>query len=115
MGYGAYAHRDGYNVLYGDWSAKWYGDPQQRIMWWTPVWGNEEQWHWDMYSPTVELSFNGITRYEYIDAVAPQWGRHINSDDGGGQDIWHIFDVANGVDVGVDPNEVLVTPSSGFW
>jgi len=38
MGYGAYAHRDGYNVLYGDWSAKWYGDPQQRIMWWTPVW-----------------------------------------------------------------------------
>jgi prepilin-type processing-associated H-X9-DG protein len=26
-------HRDGYNVLYGDWHAKWYGDPQQRIMW----------------------------------------------------------------------------------
>ncbi len=31
-GYGRYAHRDGYNVLYGDWSASWYGDPQQRIM-----------------------------------------------------------------------------------
>ena len=27
------AHRDGYNVLYGDWSAKWYGDPQQQEIW----------------------------------------------------------------------------------
>lgn len=32
-GDGYYEHRDGYNVLYGDWSARWYGDPQQRIMW----------------------------------------------------------------------------------
>lgn len=29
----AYAHRDGYNVLYGDWSARWYGDFQQRWIW----------------------------------------------------------------------------------
>ena len=35
-GHGFYGHRDGYNVLYGDWSAKWYGDPQQVIMW--PNW-----------------------------------------------------------------------------
>ena len=32
------AHRDGYNVLYGDWSARWYGDPDQRIMWWDDIW-----------------------------------------------------------------------------
>jgi len=25
---------DGYNALYGDGSARWYGDPQKRILWW---------------------------------------------------------------------------------
>ncbi len=33
-GNGFYGHKDGYNVLYGDSSAKWQGDPQQRIIWW---------------------------------------------------------------------------------
>jgi len=32
-GHGMMCHRGGYNVLYGDWSASWYGDPQQRIAW----------------------------------------------------------------------------------
>ncbi len=31
VGNGINAHREGYNVLYGDWSAKWWGDPQQKI------------------------------------------------------------------------------------
>lgn len=34
MGEGYYAHREGYNVLYGDWHVKWYGDPPQRYIWW---------------------------------------------------------------------------------
>lgn len=35
-GLGLQEHRDGYNVLYGDGSARWYGDPQQRLAyWWT--------------------------------------------------------------------------------
>jgi len=33
VGMGSYAHKEGYEVLYGDGHAKWYGDPQQRIMW----------------------------------------------------------------------------------
>ena len=32
-GDGLYAHRQGYNVLYGDGRVKWYGDPQQRWIW----------------------------------------------------------------------------------
>jgi len=32
-GRGAKGHGDGYNVLYGDGSAKWYGDPQGKIVW----------------------------------------------------------------------------------
>lgn len=32
-GDGMFAHRDGYNVLFGDSHAAWYGDPQQRLIW----------------------------------------------------------------------------------
>ena len=33
VGYGYAHHKDGYNVLFGDASAKFYGDPQLKIMW----------------------------------------------------------------------------------
>ncbi|HRU05590.1 MAG TPA: hypothetical protein P5137_07425, partial [Candidatus Brocadiia bacterium] len=33
VGAGVYAHKDGYNVLYGDGHTAWYGDPQRRIAW----------------------------------------------------------------------------------
>jgi prepilin-type N-terminal cleavage/methylation domain-containing protein/prepilin-type processing-associated H-X9-DG protein len=32
-GDGLWGHQDGYNVLYGDGSVRWYGDPQQRWIW----------------------------------------------------------------------------------
>ncbi|HRU07165.1 MAG TPA: type II secretion system protein [Candidatus Brocadiia bacterium] len=35
-GDGLYGHRDGYNVLHGDGSARWQGDPQQKMIW-TPM------------------------------------------------------------------------------
>jgi len=31
-----WAHKDGYNVLYGDYSGKWHGDPQMRWIYWSP-------------------------------------------------------------------------------
>jgi len=31
-GMGFFAHRDGYNALFGDWSGKWIGDPTQKLM-----------------------------------------------------------------------------------
>lgn len=34
-------HRDGYNILYGDGHAAWYGDPQQRITYWPVAKGND--------------------------------------------------------------------------
>ena len=36
-GMGQYSHRDGYNVLYGDWHMKWVGDPQQELMYWDEI------------------------------------------------------------------------------
>jgi len=34
-GFGSFAHKDGYNVLWGDYSVAWYGDAQQRISYWS--------------------------------------------------------------------------------
>ena len=92
-GCGWYAHRDGYNVLYGDWSAKWYGDPQQRIMWYVVNGATKTNEQWYM-SP---LQSNGITRWwEYSDGT----GGGVNCK--GSQDIWHVFDTAAGIDVDAD-------------
>jgi prepilin-type N-terminal cleavage/methylation domain-containing protein len=33
-GFAAKAHFDGYNVLYGDYHTGWFGDTEQKIMWW---------------------------------------------------------------------------------
>ena len=33
-GIGYRIHKDGYNVLYGDYHTKWYGDPEQRVIYW---------------------------------------------------------------------------------
>jgi prepilin-type N-terminal cleavage/methylation domain-containing protein len=39
-GMGITGHRSGYNVLYGDGHAAWYGDPQESIIWHTQGWAD---------------------------------------------------------------------------
>ena len=36
-GFGNKAHKDGYNILTGDYSTKWYSDAEKRIMYWNPA------------------------------------------------------------------------------
>ena len=88
-GMALYAHREGYNVLYGDWSAKWYGDPEQRIMWWPQgvLWYGEET------LSLQNISTNSITRYDVVGADW-SWNAWDSS-----VDVWHIFDANNGIDV----------------
>ena len=90
-----YAHRDGYNVLYGDWSAKWYGDPQQKIMWWprNPTLGAFVN---DYASGLQSLSVAAVS---YASSVggAPSYTFPLPN---GSQAVWHLLDVAAGVDVG---------------
>jgi len=93
-GMGIFAHREGYNVLYGNGNARWYGDAEKRIIWY-----ESEKWYPETTVPDFDfaacigrLSFNGI------------WSWYADTDMTGGYayrcnaDIWHIFDVANGAD-----------------
>jgi hypothetical protein len=98
-GHGMYHHRDGYNVLYGDWSARWYGDPQQRWMW--------------LYYPNLAMdtyrtrcSFLG-TGYNCLgDFTTVNYSSNptyfydsTQKCSGGVVQIWNALDQANGNDV----------------
>ncbi len=93
-GLGYQLHRDGYNVLYGDWSAKWYGDPQQRIM-----------WSWlDLGTPDAPTDSGGAVT-GHVTCLGNSFMENKVYDTNlknGCRDfeIWNTFDVASGIDVG---------------
>jgi len=86
-GMGAYGHRDGYNVLYGDWHAKWYGDPQQQFIWWP---SHADQWSRE------GMAHNIMT--DYFD----QTNSANNSQWKGAVYVWHLLDKDAAIDVGAD-------------
>ena len=67
-GRGIDGHRDGYNVLYGDWHVSWYGDPERQIMW---------------YWPEYRAAGTGNPD------VCNDW---IDRSNLGANEVWHIFD-----------------------
>jgi prepilin-type N-terminal cleavage/methylation domain-containing protein len=80
-GWGIYAHQDGYNALYGDYHATWYGDPQKRLMYW--------QSHGTPYFSGLDLAGSSIqkTVTDTGDSNTPYWML-----------AWHVFDAAAGID-----------------
>ena len=101
---GQYAHRDGYNVLYGDWSAKWYGDPQRRLMWWECSTGVPYQddlpaftqdWVPNAKSLNRNCIYNGLD-FAGDEPYNVKYTASYNMTSS--VDAWHLFDVAAGVD-----------------
>lgn len=83
-GAGYFGHRDGYNALYGDQHATWYGDPQQRIAYFTTA------------LPTGRSLFI----YQDIGLVT---NTDLNASHGYAglthNDIWNVFDMNSGLDL----------------
>ena len=97
VGYARYAHVDGYNVLYGDGSARWRGDPQQNIMWGLARSSNTST----SRGMAENLSVNSVTHYSLTrDAFYYTAGQeiHCNLPEGASADVWHLFDAAAGID-----------------
>jgi len=98
-GVGFYGHKDGYNVLYGDWHTKWFGDPEQRLMWhevpyhadwgWTFNWANNLVVNFSYFVDARLYTDSGEKIVSYAYAVGPF-------------EIWHSFDTEADIDVGVD-------------
>jgi len=97
VGKGFYAHRSGYNVLYGDWSAKWYGDDNEDIMWKPPYGGTTHLRRKAMVSLEVNNTFinyisgDGVWNGETWIAGQSNWT-------GDSWTVWHTLDVAHGTD-----------------
>jgi len=87
-GWGNYAHKDGYNVLYGDFHASWYGDPQQQLIFW-PTQNN------------VTASSEGDVNWRYGTFNCTPEGSTAMY---GGVQIWHLMDVAVDIDTDAPPD-----------
>ena len=72
--------------MYGDGSARWYGDPQQRMIWWPVVATGS-----GVYHSTYASVICGWDR-DYSDST-------VNYNCNGSVMLWHLLDMANGVDV----------------
>ena len=87
---GGFMHRDGYNVLYGDGHAQWYGDPQKRIIYWPLFTNTSSNWG---NATMVGNAF--LSKYIIVDdPSAATDGKKLPQSLG----VWHELDMASGVD-----------------
>jgi prepilin-type processing-associated H-X9-DG protein len=93
-GLGWQVHKDGYNVLYGDGSAQWYGDAQQQIMWW-PDFGTGTFSDVNANN-NLTLGHTAITRWAFQGSSTYNYNTEAR---GMSDTVWHLLDAANGVDV----------------
>ena len=97
VGFGANAHRDGYNVLYGDWHASWFGDADQAIIYHTQGVDNSTS---ASHPGTFHLAFNYFSSYNPFQTGGADntitSARFMHNS----LDVWHTLDVAGNVDAG---------------
>jgi len=101
-GNGIVAHRDGYNVLYGDGRVQWYGDPQQKFVW--REFGPDGKWHTRAF-PTGswynDWRFNAYYSGSYQLFTWFEWEDHLTAFGKTPYSLWHELDTAAGIDRGV--------------
>lgn len=94
LGHGWYAHRDGYNILYGDWHVKWYGDAKELFIWWPGADFTGSSGKYEMFS-AAGTEASGVYWYDKAD---PALGNPVTFEDSG-TGAWHLLDTAAGVDL----------------
>ena len=95
---GWYGHKEGYNVLYGDWHTKWYGDPQRRLMYRQPLhlsYGS----YYGAWAGSCNNVVSDWTDGEKANGDPVDCGDQTNE---GPVYLWHLLDEDADVDVGVN-------------
>jgi len=95
-GKGIYAHRDGYNVLYGDFHVKWFGDPQMKIIYWPRQVEDSTGTPFDVTNH-CNLTRQGFSDWRYGGGVVRRSAEAQFT-----PTIWHLFDNAGDEDLGVE-------------
>ena len=93
-GMGHYAHKDRYNVLYGDWSISWYGDVKEKLMYWPYPAIAEEKGVNELFSAACTAS-SGLYWYTKLDETTEEWGDIKESSQG----VWNLLDKHHGMDL----------------
>jgi prepilin-type N-terminal cleavage/methylation domain-containing protein len=96
-----FTHREGYNVLYGDWGARWYGDAEQRIIWWDQRnndYGDRDSNQIGFWTTTLCM-FNYTTlSFDTNSGRAGYAPGSANYRERSWYTIWHYFDTAGNLD-----------------
>ena len=115
---GWYGHRNGYNVLYGDGSTKWHADPEREIIWFMSRFDAGDTVNGTDYTRPPAWPDGSCAKAYTTTLWAGGWPARFYDYDGslmGGdgaptdmeaahpaETIWHIFDMARGIDVDSD-------------
>jgi prepilin-type N-terminal cleavage/methylation domain-containing protein len=104
-GMASFAHKDGYNVLYGDSSVRFFGDPKQQIMWWYPP--SHDATSYAVATIYGALQNNCVQNYAFDKNWQAVQDESYFYDSGNSASnwssavcVWHMFDVTAGVDAG---------------
>ena len=115
-GFGYRVHKDGYNVLYGDYHSAWYGDVEQRFIYWDQADIGDT---YEGYTVTELAAPLGVCcpaasgLGSASDICLATWGSKWNDYDAnegmGAALAWHLLDLKAGLDRGV-----AFDPSHGY-
>ena len=98
-GYAWWAHREGYNVPFGDHSVRWYSDPQGTIMYWPKSNGGT---YGNLNMPRIAENADQGFGAVYCDGTDPysdnSWDRYYRN----ARLVAHIFDQWAGMDTGLN-------------
>ena len=95
VGMGALGHRDGYNALYGDGAARWFGDPQQKIIWHKHGYGASTAASYYKFT----LGYNHFyTSGSYFLFALPTAATEPANFTNSSRAVWRYFDQAAGID-----------------
>jgi len=107
-GFGEYAHKDGYNVLYGDYSVLWYGDPQKGVAYWKHITDYESYYVHNLGNQAHYSTYGTFIQASPSDSKQNPPGVY------GTPLVWHTIDLSRNIDVGAGPDDGEGNPSAHY-
>jgi prepilin-type N-terminal cleavage/methylation domain-containing protein len=122
-GFGQFAHRDGYTVLYGDGSTAWYGDAESQVAWWMPAkydpyvvmyptyygvaLGDTYHYAWNLYGDRVPVTGSAGSNPREENNTADDGGRLTPR-------LHNLFNKQRGIDVGSRLGSLVMVSYPGY-
>ena len=97
QGFGRYAHKSGYNILYGDWHCKWLGDPDGAINRHYHVNPNIDR-QAEVSASIASISYAISQTRDVSYFPSPAESSPVPTLATNGFILWHLFDVQEGID-----------------